>query len=313
MLQQTQVKTVLQYFDDFIRTFPTLEALAKADEDLVLRKWAGLGYYRRAKFLHQTAKRVSEDHENVFPDSIQELVQLPGIGKSTAGAIRSLGFDRRGVVLDGNIQRILTRFHGLEAEGSRRVSQKHLWELAESHHPRSQHAKYTQAMMDFGATWCTKRNPRCDVCPLNGRCDALRRNKVTELPTAVNRIKPKTQHIYFLLIQDSNGYQLLERRPANGLWPSMWLPVEVSLKDSTQDVLEEHGIPATCVVSERALDNLEHILTHLRLQVHSRIIHLRMHHQEFVARPTIRWYGSSNHEEFALPALATKLLNSIKG
>ena len=173
MLQQTQVATVIPYYQRFMASFPNVHALAAAPMDQVLHLWTGLGYYARARNLHKAAQQVCAEHQGHFPDSVEELESLPGIGRSTAGAIAALAMRIRAPILDGNVKRVLTRYFAIAGYPESSAVKSRLWELAESLLPKSSIAAYTQAMMDLGATLCTRSQPDCERCPLADRCQAL--------------------------------------------------------------------------------------------------------------------------------------------
>ena len=182
MLQQTQVSTVIPYFQRFMERFPDVASLAAATEDEVLHLWTGLGYYSRARNLHRTAKIVMEMHQGVFPDELEALEKLAGIGRSTAGAIRPLAFEKKAAILDGNVKRVLTRLHGItEWPGENKVAAQ-LWSLAEKYSPEQRIADYTQAMMDIGATLCVRGTPRCGDCPFQKFCVAYQQGIAKDLP-----------------------------------------------------------------------------------------------------------------------------------
>ena len=185
MLQQTQVRTVIDYFNRFIEAFPDVETLAKAPSDQVMQLWAGLGYYRRARYCHQAAKQMVEKHQATLPESIEALMTLPGIGRSTAGAIRSMAYGQPAAILDGNVKRVFCRFFAIE--GPPQKIEKRLWQKAEALLPQTACDVYTQALMDLGATCCTKRHPNCDACPLTNDCLARQKGLQTILPIPASK------------------------------------------------------------------------------------------------------------------------------
>ncbi len=224
MLQQTQVATVIPYYRHFLRRFPTIAALARAPDDDVLAQWSGLGYYARARNLHAAAKIIERDHGGEFPREFETVLNLPGIGRSTAGAILAQAQGQRHAILDGNVRRVLARMKAIPGWTGDPGVQKKLWALSESLLPSSRLADYTQAMMDLGATVCTARAPRCDVCPLRGGCKARVNGLTQKIPAPrPKRLRPlKREKI--LLIRNSNGRLLLERRPPRGIWGGLWCP-----------------------------------------------------------------------------------------
>jgi len=190
MLQQTQVATVIPYYERFMASFPNVQALANATQDDVLKHWAGLGYYARGRNLHQCAQRVIAEHQGKFPDQVDALEALPGIGRSTAGAIISLSSGKRAAILDGNVKRVLTRYHGTQGWPGKTAVAKVLWEHAETHTPQQRCDDFNQAMMDLGATLCTRSKPNCSACPLQSDCYAL----ATEQQALFPNKKPKKSH-----------------------------------------------------------------------------------------------------------------------
>lgn len=216
MLQQTRLETVLPYYNDFMRYFPTLERLAAADLDEVLYLWSGLGYYARARNMHKTASILVREHDGRLPEDLKELMALPGIGRSTAGAILSLGYDIPAAILDGNVRRVLSRYHAITDSPGR------LWALAEDHLPQTHAVDYSQALMDLGAMVCTKHAPSCLDCPLKKDCLARQYDVVAELPAPRSARPLPLRHGRFLLIRDHAGRVYLERRPPTGVWGGLW-------------------------------------------------------------------------------------------
>jgi A/G-specific adenine glycosylase len=220
MLQQTQVVTVIPYFNAFVEKFPTIEFLAQAPIDEVLHRWSGLGYYARARNLHKTAKIIVE--QGRFPDKLEELIGLPGIGLSTAGAILSIAFNKGHPILDGNVKRVLARFKAISGwPGDNKVN-KQLWAISAQLTPVDRVAEYTQAMMDLGATICTRSKPACVVCPLESRCLARITQTVSELPTSKPIKALPVKQLVFLLLSNNLGQTLLEKRPPAGIWGGLW-------------------------------------------------------------------------------------------
>lgn len=218
MLQQTQVSTVIGYYQRFMQHFPTLLALAQATADQVLAQWSGLGYYARARNLHKTAQIVTEQFGGQLPQDINQLIVLPGIGRSTAGAILSLACKQRQPILDGNVRRVLARYFVIEGWPVSPQTARVLWAHAEKLTPQEQVDHYTQAMIDIGATLCTRTKPACDRCPLQKHCNAYKQNRVGEFPHRKPKKTLPVRHQYMLLLQNQQGEILLEKRPPSGLW-----------------------------------------------------------------------------------------------
>lgn len=230
MLQQTQVKTVLNYFDRFISRFPSVDALAQASWDEVAPYWAGLGYYARARNLHKAAQQVVA--QGGFPQTLDGWMALPGIGRSTAGALMSLGLQRYGVIMDGNVKRVLSRHAALEGDSMSSAVNAKLWQLATDRTPITRNAAYTQAMMDLGATLCTSKKPLCLYCPVNQDCQAFLQNRVLEFPhKKAAKATPEKQANVLIIEDQQSGKWLWQQRPSEGLWGGLYcLPI---LDDAT--------------------------------------------------------------------------------
>lgn len=218
MLQQTQVVTVIPYFNTFIKRFPTIISLAMASIDDVLHLWSGLGYYSRARNLHKTARLIRDEFKGIFPKQIDDLMSLPGIGRTTAGAILALSMEKPYPILDGNVKRVLCRFHAIEKWPGEKHTEKQLWLLSESYTPVKDVAAYTQAIMDLGATICTRRQPLCGACPVSEECVARQRGIENELPTRKLKKSLPVKETIFAMIENKSGAFLLERRPPVGIW-----------------------------------------------------------------------------------------------
>ncbi len=234
MLQQTQVTTVIPYFEQFLNSFADVTALADASLDRVLQHWAGLGYYARARNLHKTAQVIRDDYGGVFPQTMQQLVALPGIGQSTAGAILSLAFGQPAAILDGNVKRVLCRFYQVDGWYGVSAVLKKLWQLAEQQTPSEQTGFYNQAMMDLGSMVCTRSRPACDICPLNGLCESNKAGTQALFPKSKPKKSRPHKHRWFLLHRFANKL-LLERRPEQGIWGGLWSLPEIEQLDSLPD------------------------------------------------------------------------------
>ncbi|MFW0051566.1 MAG: A/G-specific adenine glycosylase [Coxiella endosymbiont of Dermacentor nuttalli] len=234
MLQQTQVTTVIPYFERFMQRFPTLELLALANIDEVLIYWSGLGYYARARNLHRTAQIIYERYQGQFPETIESLVTLPGIGQSTAGAILSFGMHQYAVILDGNVKRVLARYHTLKTPINQLAGINLLWDLAKKYTPRNNCWNYNQAMMDIGAIICTRMKPKCPICPLKNACSAYQQTCQTEFPIKKIKKNWSRRSTYLILLQNPKGHILLEKRPPIGIWGGLWsfpeCPINVNVK-----------------------------------------------------------------------------------
>ena len=235
MLQQTQVATVIPYYERFMARFPKVADLAQAPIDDVLSLWTGLGYYARARNLHKTACIVAEEYDGKFPDSVEGLESLPGIGRSTAGAILTLGHGRWAPILDGNVKRVLARYHAIEGWPGRSDVLAALWRASEAVTPRHRTADYTQGIMDLGATLCTKSKPECLFCPMTEDCQARISGTQATYPGKKPKKKIPTRDTHFIICVDSQGQVLLERRPPSGIWGGLWSFPEASNLDDFSD------------------------------------------------------------------------------
>lgn len=263
MLQQTQVGTVVPYYERFMRRFPTLHSLAESSEDEVLELWSGLGYYARARNLHACARIVCERHGGQFPRSPDELAALPGIGRSTAGAICAIVHGMRTPILDGNVRRVLSRHFAIEGDPSSAAVQRTLWTIATQLTPAQRSAAYTQAIMDLGATVCTRSRPACALCPLAASCLAFAQGTPTRFPARKTRQKLPERHCQLLVIRDEEGAVLLEKRPPSGIWGGLWSFPEIAMR-------EDPGLACDRIVrvmplTARAGVPLRHAFSHYRL------------------------------------------------
>ncbi len=265
MLQQTQVSSVIRYFDEFIKSFPDVQALAAADQDAVLAQWTGLGYYSRARNLHKAAREICGRFQGEFPSDLIHLQTLPGIGRSTAGAVASLAFNHRAAILDGNVKRVLARVHAVEGEPAKSATLKALWTLAEQHTPENRFGHYTQAMMDLGATLCTRSSPQCLICPLADRCVASQQGQPTAYPQKAPRKNIPTKQIHMLIAQASDGTILLEKRPPVGVWASLWSLPEFEDRATLCNWLAQNHIGLRADLEEQ--NTFRHTFSHYHLDI----------------------------------------------
>lgn len=264
MLQQTQVATVVPYYQRFVATFPTINALAGATEEQVLAHWSGLGYYARGRNLHRAARLIVEKYHGEFPRAFEDLMALPGIGRSTAAAICALAFHERRAILDGNVKRVLARYCGIAGLTTDRNVEMHLWQQAEALLPRRDVATYIQAQMDMGATLCTRSQPKCAVCPVQDDCIAYQTDRVHELPTPRSRKIVPERHATFLLMMHGSDI-FLEKRVSQGIWGGLLcLPQLEDGPDVVADYVQCNDIK----VSERiSLGKFIHTFTHFKLHI----------------------------------------------
>jgi A/G-specific adenine glycosylase len=306
MLQQTQVATVIPYFERFIQALPDVAALAAAPEDRVMALWSGLGYYRRARHLHAAARVCVDRHGGELPRDFESLAALPGLGRSTAAAILAQADGQRQAILDGNARRVLARFHGVRGWPGERLVENALWSHAEAHTPSTRVADYTQAIMDLGATVCTRANPRCAACPQSGECVA-RRDKLTGIIPAPRpaRVLPE-KRIVFVVLRDRDDRVLLQRRPPQGVWPRLWSLPEADDAD-TAGVLAARLAQLDRAVAT-ALPGIRHTFTHFRLQA-SPLEWRGVDVSERLADdPDSRWYSPGEIAMLGVPAPVKRLL-----
>ncbi len=306
MLQQTQVKTVRDYFLRFTERFPDLHTLADAPLDAVLTQWAGLGYYARARNLHRAAQWIHDHHGGVFPQDFQQVIALPGIGRSTAGAILAQAFNQRWPILEGNVKRVLSRFHEIEGYSGEPAVETTLWALADRHTPSERVADYTQAIMDLGATLCT-RAPQCIACPQQSECGAFRHQRVTALPVPKPKKVLPTRHTTLLLIEQANDAIWLERRPEKGIWGGLWSLPEVATDDDdpTQTWQQKLGV---VLISKQKWARLRHSFTHFHLEMEVERWQVSRLENETVEESTGLWYDPKTLAAVALAAPIQKLL-----
>jgi A/G-specific adenine glycosylase len=306
MLQQTQVATVVPYFDRFVARFPNLAALASAHEDEVLALWSGLGYYSRARNLHAAARAIAACHGGRFPAEPAALEQLPGIGRSTAAAIAALAFGQRCAILDGNVKRVLARHGGLAGWPGDKKVESALWQLAESRLPAAAIEAYTQGMMDLGALVCTRSQPACATCPVSADCAAHLECRTTELPTPrPKKILPE-RRVQMLLLLD-RGELMLEKRPPRGIWGGLWsLPELAADCDPAALCSERYGVIA---LTQRALPLLSHSFTHFRLHIHPVQVQLAPRR---TTSPGQVWLPPADALDAALPTPVRKLVAQLE-
>jgi len=309
MLQQTQVATVIPYFERFMRRFPDAAALAAAHIDEVLHLWSGLGYYARARNLHRAAIRIRDELGGRFPERFEEVAALPGIGRSTAGAILALSRDERHPILDGNAKRVLARFFGIEGDPGSRDVLARLWACAEECTPEREVATYTQAIMDLGATVCVRRRPLCVACPLEGRCWARQSGRQHALPSPRGARKRRERVCFMLVALRDDGRVLLERRPARGIWGGLWCPPEFAALDGAADFAARR---LACAAAElRPQPPVRHAFTHFDLEINP----LRLECSALgtvLEGPEVIWYNPREPLAVGLPAPVRALLEQLE-
>ncbi|MEZ5461907.1 A/G-specific adenine glycosylase [Dokdonella sp.] len=309
MLQQTQVRTVIPYFERFVLALPSLADLAAAPQDRVLALWSGLGYYSRARNLQRCAQLCVERHNGELPNNMEDLAALPGIGRSTAAAILAQAHGEPHAILDGNVRRVLARYHGVHGWTGNSAVQKELWKLAESHTPHKRVADYTQAIMDLGALVCTRSKPRCSDCPLQKKCIAHRDNLTATLPHPKPGKQIPTRKLTMLIVRDKLGRILLERRPPTGIWARLWsLPEGDDLAEASHAIADHASM-----TSDRLslLPEFSHAFSHYRLNVTPMLLQIESPETRVADTPDRGWFAHHELAELGLPAPVRKLLASL--
>ena len=306
MLQQTQVITVIPYFKKFIKALPSVARLADASEDEVMSHWSGLGFYSRARNLHKSAKIIVDQYSGIIPKRLDELTALPGIGRSTAGAILSLACIEPRPILDGNVKRVLSRFFNISGDLKLSNTNNKLWSLAAECLPEKDYSFYTQAIMDLGATICTSKKPQCAICPVKKNCTAFEKNLVSLLPTKPIKKKKPKQTVFFLILKDQDNNILLEKRENKGIWGGLWSFPEL---DSTKNIEQ------WCKKVSQDINNIEfgevinHGFSHFDLEITPVVIDIKNtislenHHVRF---------SKKQISKLGLPKPVKSLINQLK-
>ncbi len=308
MLQQTQVSTVLDYFARFMQALPSVEELAAASLDEVLHLWTGLGYYTRARNLHKTAQLVCATYHGEFPHSAETLATLPGIGPSTAGAIASLSMGLRAPILDGNVKRVLARYSALEGYPGSTQASKQLWQLSELLTPQQDVAQYTQAMMDLGATLCTRKQPDCGRCPVVKGCLAYQTDRQHTLPAARPRKVLPEKRVSMPLLVNQSGCVLLYQRPATGLWGGLWSLPELDDIKQLDSLLQQQQLS---VEQQQPLVPLRHTFSHFHLDIEPWLISVHSSAALAVAENNWLWYNPFNPPRLGLAAPVKELIERV--
>jgi A/G-specific adenine glycosylase len=308
MLQQTQVATVIPYYTRFMQRFPSVEALAAAPLDAVLAHWSGLGYYARARNLHRAAQLVVESFGGRVPKSLDGLMTLPGIGRSTAGAILAQAYGERWPILDGNVKRVLARYHAVEGWPGEPAVERALWAHAEAHTPHERIADYTQAIMDLGATLCTRTRPACTVCPLAADCRAARDGAQAAFPSPRPMRSRPQRRVAVVVVRDSAGRVLLERRPARGVWGGLHSLPELDADDAATDWCGRHL--GAAVVSAEELATIEHAFTHFDLDLAPCVVRIAGT-SAVKERDDWFWHTPGTELPIGVPAPIAALLSSL--
>jgi A/G-specific adenine glycosylase len=309
MLQQTQVATVIPYYQRFMARFPTVDALADAAIDDVLHLWTGLGYYARARNLHRAACIIRDDFDNEFPKTFAQVASLPGIGRSTAGAILALSRAERFPILDGNVKRVLARYFGIEGSTAQKPVSDRLWQLSEACTPELRVDVYTQAIMDMGATVCTRHKPLCTYCPLSAECFANATGRQGELPTPRTAKRARrSREIFMLVARRDDGSVLLERRPETGIWGGLWCLPEFETVSAA--ALYAGQRLAGAKSQPQPLSIVQHAFTHFDLVITPLLTTCAGQAGILDSIPTL-WYNARDPARIGLPAPIKTLLETL--
>jgi A/G-specific adenine glycosylase len=336
MLQQTQVATVIPYYQRFIASFPTIATLAAATEDQVLAHWSGLGYYARGRNLHRAAQIIVEKYRGEFPREFEQILELPGIGRSTAAAVCALAYHERRAILDGNVKRVLARYCGISGSHSEKAVEEKLWQQAEallppdkttSHSTKSASGQvagylppgegwgggeavegsnistYTQALMDLGATLCTRSKPKCNTCPVSSDCVAFQSGRVSELPTPRARKAVPERSATLLMLMHGNDI-LLEKRPGSGIWGGLWSLPQFDDEEAAKNWFVQSGMSASGGVR---LETFIHTFTHFKLHITPLRIQLSRK-PTLAAHPGNVWLKVEDALRAAIPTPVRKIL-----
>lgn len=307
MLQQTQVKTVIPYYQAFMQRFPDVLSLANAEQDEVLHHWTGLGYYARARNLQKTAQLIRDEYQTQFPEQLDQLIALPGIGRSTAGAILALACGQHHSILDGNVKRVLARYFAVDGWTGNKQVETQLWQFADQLTPKARTADYTQAMMDMGATLCTRSKPQCEICPLHHDCLAFVQGRQAELP---HKKPKKTLPVKstFMLIPMWQKQLLIYKRPPTGLWGGLWGFYEVEHKQQIAERAARLGFDDT---QQQLLSPFRHTFSHFHLDIQPVVMHLKRQPVGQIMEDSQMWYDLTNPQNVGLAAPTKKLFSTI--
>lgn len=307
MLQQTQVATVIPYFERFVARFPDVKSLAAAPLDEVLHLWTGLGYYARARNLHRCAQQIVQELGGEFPDAVEQLEQLPGIGRSTAGAIVSIAFQRRAAILDGNVKRVLARHYAIGGWPGSADTLQQLWALAEEHTPKKRCNHYTQAIMDLGATLCTRSRPACALCPLRMSCLAFAQGNPQNYPGKKPKKQLPAKSVQLLMLRNPAGELLLQQRPPQGIWGGLWSFPELDMDQNPQDYTRRLGGK---VASLEIWDSYRHTFSHYHLDISPVLVQLQKL-PTAIGEAKHLWYSPHKPESVGLAAPVQRLLEKL--
>jgi A/G-specific adenine glycosylase len=311
MLQQTQVATVLSYFQRFLGRFPNIQSLADASIDDVLQYWQGLGYYARARNLYRAAQIMRDEHQSEFPQTLEAVMALPGIGRSTAGAILTFAFGQSWPILDGNVKRVLIRSFQVSGWDGQAKTRNRLWQIAEQLTPSYQTDQYNQAMMDLGAMVCLKSRPKCGTCPLTTYCESYWHGNQARYPEK-KLTKPRPQKQTLMLLHRYRQQVLLYRRPPSGIWGGLWSLPEVTGREDIGDWQSTH-LACAKAPDEIKINVLKHQFTHFSLDISVAMIDLDRLPARVADEDNIAFVAGSELAGYGLPTPVRKLLSDFNG
>ena len=311
MLQQTQVATVIPYYERFMQRFPDVQSLAQAPADEVLHLWTGLGYYARARNLQRAAHVIVSEHGGTFPITIDEVERLPGIGRSTAGAILALSCSQRHPILDGNVKRVLTRCFGIDGFPGSTSVERTLWSIADACTPADRVADYTQAIMDLGATICVRSRPACGACPLSAMCVARRDGRQAELPTPRPRKARPRKTAYIVIATNQDGAVLLERRPPAGLWGGLWTFPQFEAHAAAVAWIESDAITRGDAGAVTELAPYSHSFTHFDLTLRPLLVRTASDAARVASADRYTWYDAARPQRIGLAKPAVDLIGQL--
>lgn len=311
MLQQTQVATVIPYFERFMARFPTVSDLAEADQDEVLHLWTGLGYYARARNLHKAAKQIVSEHNGKFPETIEQVMALPGVGRSTAGAVLSLSLKQHHPILDGNVKRTLARCYAIEGWPGKKPVENALWEIAGKNTPAEGVERYNQAMMDMGAMICTRSKPKCELCPVADLCQAKAQSRQADFPGKKPRKPLPEKQTWFAIFQHGSEVWL-EQRPPVGIWGGLWCFPQHDSENIQPLLTQRLGASVSDALKAEHLNAFRHTFSHYHLD----IVPLRY---QLTQLPSMindshhgQWYNLLNPPQVGLAAPVVQILESLR-
>ncbi len=320
MLQQTQVKTVIPYYQRFMQRFPDVQTLAEADLDSVLKHWSGLGYYARARNLYKAAKQLCDEFSGVFPADLEALQSLPGIGRSTAAAILSIAYGQKQAILDGNVKRVLSRVFAIEGWSGKASVLREMWSVAERLVPEKRNAAYTQAIMDLGASCCTRSKPQCERCPFEADCLAFQKGDIEKYPAKKPQKARPERFAVMLIMQNHKKEIFMQKRPPTGIWGGLWCFPQFDNEALAEAWLSEHFMQS--LQDAKRLPAFVHVFSHFSLSIQPIVLNLKKSSTNHILKShmnnrvmetdEILWYNMDDEFEGGLATPVQSLLNKLK-